>query len=226
MPEVIIPGPAGRLEGRLCVSSRPRAPIALVLHPDPLHGGTMHNKVTYALFRAFEEHRFSVLRFNFRGVGRSQGGCSDGAEDGQAELADAAVALDWLQNTCTSARSCWVAGFSFGAWISLQMLMRRPEIVSFIAVAPPAGQGQKDFSFLAPCPACGLFVQGEKDEIVPANSVRQLARHLSRVRGVTVQYKQIEGANHLFGGCLTELEEAVRAYLGSRRSLIWDSVVS
>src|SRR6185312_3841141 len=93
MPEVVFNGPAGRLEGRYTASREENAPIALLLHPHPQHGGTMNNKVVYTLFQAFLRRGFSVLRFNFRGVGRSQGQFGRG----EGELADAASALDWLQ---------------------------------------------------------------------------------------------------------------------------------
>src|SRR5919109_4872079 len=122
MPDIIINGAEGRLEGRFHVSRVERAPIALVLHPHPQHGGTMHNKVVYATHQAFAQKGFSVLRFNFRGVGRSQGKF----DRGEGELSDAAAALDWLQTWNPNAPQCWIAGFSFGAWIGMQLLMRRP----------------------------------------------------------------------------------------------------
>ena len=150
MPEVIMNGPEGRLEGRYQHGEGNTAPIALMLHPHPQHGGTMNNKVIYALYHEFVERGFSVLRFNFRGVGRSQGKF----DRGEGELSDAASALDWLQTYNPNAGSCWVAGYSFGAWIGMQLLMRRPEIEAFISVAPPASQ--YDFTFLAPCPSSGL----------------------------------------------------------------------
>ena len=93
MPEVIFNGTEGRLEGRYHHSKRPSAPIALMLHPHPLHGGTMNNRVVFALFQAFQKRGYSVLRFNFRGVGRSQGRF----DSGPGELSDAASALDWMQ---------------------------------------------------------------------------------------------------------------------------------
>ena len=102
-----------------------------------------------------------LLRFNFRGVGRSQGTY----DRGEGELSDAASALDWLQTFNPNASACWIAGHSFGAWIGMQLLMRRPEIDGFISVAPPANLF--DFSFLAPCPSSGLIVHGNKDELVP-----------------------------------------------------------
>ena len=134
MPEVIFNGLVGRLEGSYHHSKRPSAPIALLLHPHPQHGGTMNNKVVYALYQIFMRRNFSVLRFNFRGVGRSQGRF----DNGQGELNDAATALDWMQVHNPNATSCWIGGFSFGAWISMQLMMRRPEISGFISVAPPA----------------------------------------------------------------------------------------
>src|SRR5918999_1403358 len=149
MPELIINGPECRLEGRYHISKQPSAPIALMLHPHPQHGGTMNNKVVYTLFHAFARQGFSTLRFNFRGVGRSQGSY----DRGEGELSDAAAALDWLQGQNLTAAHCWIAGFSFGAWIGMQLLMRRPEIDAFISVAPPANI--YDFGFLAPCPSSG-----------------------------------------------------------------------
>lgn len=150
MPEVIFPGPEGRLEGRYHPQKEKDAPIAIVLHPHPQFGGTMNNKVVYNLHYAFFNMGFTVLRFNFRGVGRSQGEYDQGV----GELSDAASALDYLQSMNTNSKHCWVAGFSFGAWIGMQLLMRRPEITGFISVAPPANM--YDFSFLAPCPSSGL----------------------------------------------------------------------
>ena len=133
MAEIILNGPEGRLEGRYTAGTSPDAPIALVLHPHPLHGGSMNNKVVYNIYQAFAKRGFTVMRFNFRGVGRSQGSYGKG----EGELADAATALDWLQQHYQNAQSCWIAGFSFGAWIALQLLMRRPEISSFITASPP-----------------------------------------------------------------------------------------
>jgi alpha/beta superfamily hydrolase len=127
MPEVIFPGPEGRLEGRYHPQKAKDAPIAIILHPHPQFGGTMNNKVVYNLHYAFYNMGFTVLRFNFRGVGRSQGEYDQGV----GELSDAASALDYLQSMNQNAKHCWVAGFSFGAWIGMQLLMRRPEITGF-----------------------------------------------------------------------------------------------
>jgi alpha/beta superfamily hydrolase len=207
MPEVLFPGPAGRLEGRYSPGKSPTAPIALILHPHPQHGGTMNNKVVYQLYNAFAERDFSTLRFNFRGVGRSQGAY----DRGEGELSDAAAALDWVQTFNRNARSVWVAGFSFGAWIGMQLLMRRPEIESFISVAPPANM--LDFNFLAPCPASGQIIHGAADEIVPEASVQKLVTKLSSQRGVKIDYHVVPGAGHFFADHLDTLTERVEDYL-------------
>jgi len=212
MPEIIFNGPEGRLEGRYHPASEPNAPIALILHPHPQYGGTMNNKVVYNLFHIFVRRGFAVMRFNFRGVGKSQGAF----DDGLGELSDAASALDYLQTMNPNASSCWVAGFSFGAWIGMQLLMRRPEIAGFISVSPPANL--YDFSFLAPCPSSGLIVQGDMDEIVVPASSEKLARDLQAKRAITIDYALIKNADHFYADKLEEMNGAVEAYLDKRFS--------
>jgi len=207
MPEVIIPGPEGRLEGRYQHSRRPNAPLALLLHPHPEHGGTMNNKVVYHMHHTFARRGFSVLRFNFRGVGRSQGRF----DRGEGELSDAASALDWMQSHNENAAGCWVAGFSFGAWIGMQLLMRRPEIEGFISVAPPASM--YDFTFLAPCPSSGMIVHGDQDTVVPEESVDKLVKKLSSQRGIEIDYRIVAGADHFFTEHLDPLVAHVEDYL-------------
>ena len=192
MPELIINGPEGRLEARYHHEPDPRSPIALILHPHPQFGGTMNNRVVYNLHYAFLNMGFNVLRFNFRGVGRSQGEYDQGI----GELSDAASALDYLQSMNQNAKHCWVAGFSFGAWIGMQLLMRRPEITGFISVSPPANM--YDFSFLAPCPSSGLIINGSSDRVVPPPSVEELVSKLHEQKGITITHEVIEGAGHFF----------------------------
>ena len=207
MPDVMINGPDGRLEARYAPSKNTNAPIALFLHPHPQHGGTMNNKVVYTLFHAFAQRGFSCLRFNFRGVGRSQGVYARG----EGELADAASALDWLQSVNENAAECWIGGFSFGAWIGMQLLMRRPEITGFISIAPPANM--YDFTFLAPCPSSGLILQGDQDEVVPQDSVQTLVKKLSAQKGIKIDYRVVAGANHFFGAQLDQVGDAVGEYV-------------
>src|ERR1051325_8959618 len=210
MPEVIFNGPEGRLEGRYQPGKDPNAPIAIVLPPPPEFGGTMNNQIVYHLFYMFAQRGFSVLRFNSRGVGRSQGVFDHGI----GELSDAAAALDWLQTLNRESRGCWIAGFSFGAWIGMQLLMRRPEVEGFISVAPP--ENLYDFSFLAPCPSSGLIIHGDKDAVVPAKDVQTLVEKLKTQKGIVIEQKVIPGANHFFDGKLEPLMQSVQAYLDKR----------
>ena len=210
MPEVFVNGPEGRIEGRYKHGNRPDAPVALVLHPHPQYGGTMNNKVAYSLYQSFSQFGFSVLRINFRGVGRSQGEF----DNGPGELSDAASALDWLQGFNPNASSCWIGGFSFGAWIAMQVLMRRPEIAGFIAVSPPANM--YEFTFLAPCPSSGLILHGGADELVPEPVVATLAEKLSLQKNITIDYDIVDGADHFFQNHLETFTERVDRYLARR----------
>ncbi|MEL6577375.1 MAG: alpha/beta hydrolase [Pseudomonadota bacterium] len=211
MPEVIFPGPEGRLEGRYHPEPGRDSPIALILHPHPQYGGTMNNPVTYALHYAFRDLGFTVMRFNFRGVGRSQGEFDQGI----GELSDAASALDYLQSMNGNARACWVAGFSFGAWIGMQLLMRRPEINGFVSVAPPANM--YDFSFLAPCPSSGLIINGEADRIVPPPDIeKKLVEKLKAQKGITITHATVPEANHFFERGMDEMIDIVKGYVHAR----------
>jgi len=210
MPEIIFSGPAGRLEGRYQPGKTETAPVALILHPHPQYGGTMDNKVTYYLYHAFAHRGFATLRFNFRGVGRSQGEF----DSGTGELSDAAAALDWLQSMNENSTGTWIAGFSFGAWIGMQLLMRRPEIKGFISVAPPANL--YDFSFLAPCPSSGLIIQADQDDLVTPISVQKLVEKLKAQKSITIHHDNIKGANHFFESELNQLMTSVNNYLNMR----------
>jgi len=210
MPEVIINGPEGRIEGRYTPARTPNAPIALMLHPHPQHGGTMNNRIVYALHQLYTRRGFATLRFNFRGVGRSQGSF----DRGEGELSDAASALDWLQSTNPDAPACWIAGYSFGAWIGMQLLMRRPEITGFVSVSPPANLF--DFTFLAPCPASGLIVHGARDNLVPKQSVETLIEKVAKQKDVVIDLKLIADADHFFAEQLEEVDRHVNAYMEKR----------
>ena len=210
MPEVVLTGAAGRIEGRYTQGKTETAPVALILHPHPKAGGQMNNPVTVQLFHLFMKRGFSTLRFNFRGVGRSQGEFDSGI----GELADAATALDWLQTTNPAASQCWVAGYSFGAWVGMQLLMRRPETDGFISVSPPTNA--YDFSFLAPCPASGLILHGSNDAVASPTEVERVVAKLRTQKGITIAYDLVEGANHYWSDHLDEVEIRTGAYLDRR----------
>ena len=171
----------------------------------------MNNKVVYTLYHAFVQRGFSALRFNFRGVGRSQGIF----DRGEGELADAAAALDWLQSYNPNATACWIGGFSFGAWIGMQLLMRRPEIDGFIAVAPPANMF--DFSFLAPCPASGLIIQGDQDQLVPLEAVQRLVTKLMHQRDIQIDYRVIAGRRPFLPRATSSSWPRRRQYIASNQ---------
>lgn len=216
MPEVIFNGPEGRLEGRYHHNGADDSPIALILHPNPQQGGTMNNKLCFNMFNMFKDRGYSVMRFNFRGVGRSQGVFDQGI----GELSDAASALDWMQTYNANARATWVAGYSFGSWIGMQLLMRRPEVEGFISVSPP--ENLYDFSFLAPCPSSGLIIHGDKDRVAPPTSVQKLVDKLKTQKGITIEQQIVEGANHFYEGKVDELTTRCAEYLDRRRQEIAD----
>lgn len=210
MPEVIFPGPDGRLEGRYHPQKERDSPIALILHPHPQFGGTMNNRVVYEMHYAFHRQGFSVMRFNFRGVGRSQGEFDQGI----GELSDAASALDYMQEMKPESKICFIAGFSFGAWIGMQLLMRRPEASGFISVAPPANM--YDFSFLAPCPSSGLIINGDADRVVPMEDVEKLVEKLKTQKGIDITHDILPGASHFFDKHIDQLIGNVEGYVEQR----------
>ena len=205
--EIILSGPDGKLIGMYKKGQSLNPPIALLLHPHPLYGGTMNNPIVMELYNIFDSFGFSTFRFNFRGVGKSEGKF----DNGLGELADAAAALDWLQRQNPNTNQCWVSGFSFGAVICMQLLMRRPEITRFVSVSPQPNL--YDFNFLAPCPASGLIVHGKKDEIAPLDDVQKLAQKLQAQKNITVEYEEVSGANHFYDNEIPKLKKIIENYI-------------
>ena len=208
MADVFFTGPAGRIEGVYQQGTKPDAPVALILHPNPQLGGTMNNKVVYTLFQAFVKLGFSVLRFNFRGVGKSQGIFN--TED-ECELADTLAALDWIKNLNPEASHTWIAGYSYGALVGLSVLMRRPDINGFVAVSPPADVC--DFSYLTPCPASGVIIQGGADTIVSEPAVAMMAERLDSFKKVKVNYVMLPEADHLYTNQLKNIFDALQVHV-------------
>ena len=159
------------------------------------------------------ENDFSVCRVNFRGVGKSDGEF----DNGQGELADAAAALDWLERENFDNSQCWISGFSFGSLISMQLLMRRPEINRFIAISPQPNV--YDFSFLSPCPSSGLMIYGKKDELVPANNINELNKRLSAQKGIKVEFEAVPEANHFFSKSDQALIKSLNKYVKKESAL-------
>ena len=207
MVDLLIPGPEGKIEAKYTHNNNDDSPIVIILHPDPSKGGTMHTKIVFKLYKIFINAGFSTIRFNFRGVGKSSGEF----DNGEGELSDAACVLDWLQQYNTNSKICWVAGFSFGAWIAMQLLMRRPEINRFIAISPQPNV--YDFSFLSPCPTSGLMTYGKKDELVPIEFIEELNKRLSAQKGIKVEFQSVPDANHFFSKSEKNLINTLEKYI-------------
>ena len=192
-----IEGPAGPLEAIVTDPASAPTAWAVVCHPHPLHGGTMDNKVVTTLARALQECAIATVRFNFRGVGASAGAY----DEGRGETDDAAAVAAWAER-CRPGLPLLAAGFSFGAYVALLLAQRRP-LGRLIMIAPPVRRF--DFSGISP-PACpSLIVQGDADEVVDANEVRQWAgASLPPPRLI-----MLAGVGHFFHGHLHELRDTV-----------------
>lgn len=215
---VYFKGAVGMIEGKLHSAHDIHAPTAIVLHPDPTAGGSMNNKVSYTLYKAFVECGFNVLRINFRGVGASQGSISDFYSNAErAGLADVGMALDWLHKEFPSTSHYWVGGFSFGSWIGMHSVMRRPEIEFFVSVAPPVTT--RSFAFLDPCPINGLVVQPEKDEIANVNDTTAMVSAIS-ASGTEIEYSIIPNADHF----LQDIKDKQLNYLDNLFNIVTDYI--
>ena len=212
--EVFIPGPAGRLEGKYFKNQKQKSPIAIVLQPHPQYGGTMNNRVVVEIFNSFLQNGFSVLRLNFRGVGKSDGTF----DNGQGELSDAAAALDWIERENQDFSQCWVSGFSFGSLICMQLIMRRPEVTKFVSVSPQPNV--YDFTFLAPCPTSGQIISGEKDELVSKDGMNDLRSRLKNQKGIEVKFDEIKSANHFFKNKESDLGKAINLYIKDKTKIM------
>ena len=212
--EIFIPGPAGRLEGKYYKNPKFGSPVAVVLHPHPQYGGTMQNKVVQTTYNIFVNNGFSVIKINFRGVGKSDGVF----DNGQGELSDAAAALDWVERENLDYSQCWVSGFSFGSLICMQLIMRRPEVNNFIAISPQPNV--YDFSFLAPCPTSGQVVCSDNDELVTKESIEELDRRIKTQKGIEVIFSTIKNSNHFFKDKEKELKEEIEKYVKEKTALI------
>jgi len=208
--EIFIPGPSGRIQAKYFKNKKQGSPVALVLQPHPQYGGTMNNRIVYEAYNCFYKNGFSVIRINFRGVEKSDGIF----DNGQGELSDAAAALDWIEKENPGFGQCWVSGFSFGALICMQLIMRRPEVSKFIALSPQPNV--YDFSFLAPCPISGLIVYGKNDELVPEDSVLNLKKRLSAQKNIEVKFDSISNANHFYKDKEKELSSTIENYLKNK----------
>jgi uncharacterized protein len=205
---LFLQGPAGRLEAILWkpLSRATSAVAALVCHPHPLYGGTLHNKVVYQVAKSLEALGVPVLRFNFRGAGRSEGT----HDKGRGEAGDVQAALDFLAAEFPGV-SLLVAGFSFGAWVGLRVGCADQRVSELIGLGTPVNNS--DLSYLQTCAKPKLFVQGSKDE---HGDIRKLRTLVAQLPGET-RLVTVDGAEHFFAGKLQEVDRAITAWLTERR---------
>jgi alpha/beta superfamily hydrolase len=197
-------GPAGRLEALLDVpAGAPRAAVVFA-HPLPTHGGTMHTKAVYQGTKGLARTGCAVLRFNFRGVGHSEGTFDGGA----GEKGDFTAALDYMAATYPDL-PLWAAGFSFGAWIALETGAVDDRVTVLIGIAPPVTKMGYDFSNTRASTKPKFFVQGEADDICPIQDMWKFYGTLPEPKELTV----IDMADHLFDGHTTEVGEALEDLL-------------
>ena len=212
--EIFIPGPSGRIQAKYFKGKDFGSPVALVLSPHPQYGGTMNNRIVYETYNSFYKNGFSVIRINFRGVEKSDGVF----DNGQGELTDAAAALDWIEKENPGYNQCWVSGFSFGALICMQLIMRRPEVNKFVAISPQPNL--YDFTFLSPCPISGMVLYGKNDELVEVGSIQNLKKRLGLQKNIEVKFNSVANANHFFKGKEKELSSSITNYIKEKITIV------
>jgi uncharacterized protein len=204
-------GPAGRLEALLNAGAENATHAAVVCHPHPLFGGTLHNKVVFHTMKALNSFGFPVLRFNFRGTGLSHGE----HDEGRGEVEDVRAAFEWLDTEFHLPLVS--AGFSFGAAVGLRAACDDMRVKLVIGVGTPVVPVAADtqlprtysFDFLRHCTKPKLFVSGARDQFGPRDKLEALVGSLPEPKKLVV----IEGADHFFEGRLSELRETIEAWV-------------
>jgi alpha/beta superfamily hydrolase len=198
-------GPAGRLEAILWKPVTQASMAAVVCHPHPLFGGTMHNKVVYQAAKSLDGLGLPVLRFNFRGAGMSEGT----HDRGRGEQGDVKAALDFLAGEFPDT-PLLVAGFSFGCWVGSRVGCADERVRELIALGTPVNS--TDFSYLRHCEKPKLFVHGANDQFGEIGKIEALVESLPGENRLVV----VAGAEHFFAGKLDQLDEAILNWLKER----------
>lgn len=199
-------GPAGRLEAMHWTVADADPPMAaLVCHPHPLFGGTMHNKVVFQVARAMHDLGLPVLRFNFRGAGLSEGV----HDDGRGEHGDVRAALDWLAEKFP-AKPIVLAGFSFGAVVGLDVGCEDERVRELVGLGIPVNRN--DLAFLRECAKPCLFIHGSEDQYGNLDKVREFVASLPEPKRLVV----VPGVDHFFTGKIQEVGRAVREWMTER----------
>lgn len=210
MIDIIISGEGGKLHAVYHKAQDPNAPVAVVLSGNPRHKYHMNDRISYAMFRAFMDIGFSVVRFNYRGVGDSEGALGTTADN----MLDIATVIDWIQNHNEDSDKIWIAGHQLGAWYVLQMLMRRPEISGFVLVSPDSALS--DFAFLSPRPNRGLLLQGANEPEESKAFAAHLTQVLKKQSLINLETIRIRGADATYSAPadLRQLYNDFKAYVG------------
>jgi uncharacterized protein len=209
---IVLDGPAGRLEALLNAGSPDAAYAAVVCHPHPRFGGTLHNKVVFHAMKALNGFGFPVLRFNFRGTGLSQGE----HDHGEGEVDDVRAALDWLDHEFR--KPLIFAGFSFGAAVGLRAACPDSRVRAAIGLGLPVApidDRAYDFNFLRACAQPKLLVSGDRDQFGTPAQLRALMDALPQPKKLVL----IDGADHFFEGRLREMRETVAQWVGDAVNL-------
>jgi alpha/beta superfamily hydrolase len=201
---LFIPSPHGQLEAILKAPSDPISGTALVLHPHPLFGGTMHNKVVFRAAAALNDAGLVALRINFRGVGQSTGE----HDEGRGERDDVRAGLDYLEENYPD-QKITLCGFSFGSRVGLEVGNSDDRGSRLISIGTPVDK--YDFSFLETCRKPILFVQGDRDEFGAVERLRELVAKISA--HAPAELRVIKGAGHFFDDQLDELKAAITAWV-------------
>jgi alpha/beta superfamily hydrolase len=199
-------GSAGRLEALLNGGSPNATHAAVVCHPHPLYGGTLHNKVVFHAMKALNSFGFPVLRFNFRGAGLSEGEHGNGVD----EVEDVRAAMAWLEREY--ALPIIFAGFSFGAAVGLRATYADPRVPALIALGLPAVPIENriyDFEFLRTCTKPKLFISGARDEFGPPSKLEALVETFADPKKLV----RIEAGDHFFEGRLREMRTTIEDWV-------------
>ena len=210
MVDVMISSEAGKLHAVYHKSEIEGAPLAVVLSGSPRHKCHMNDRISYAMFRAFMDIGFSVVRFNYRGVNDSEGSIGTTADN----MLDIATVIDWIQNRNEDSDKIWLAGNQLGAWYVLQMLMRRPEVSGFALVSPDSAAS--DFGFLSPRPNRGLLMQGMNEPEEAINFASHLTQVLKKQAQIDLETIRIKNADATYAqpADLRQLYNDLKAYVG------------
>jgi len=198
-------GPAGRLEASLDGTADPPRAAVVFGHPHPMHGGTMHTKAVYQGTKGLTRIGCSVLRFNFRGVGRSAGTF----DSGEGEMADFRAALDFMADRHPNV-PLWAAGFSFGSWVALETGSDDPRVTALIGIAPPVNRDGYTWTRTLQTEKPKFLVQGDMDELCRVQDLWAFYAKLKEPKELVI----IEGGSHLFEGQTPEIGEALEGLLG------------